>query len=135
MDLTSHGVVALVRNDKGEFLLLEDARDLMKGKWAPPHGRCEATDASEADGVVREVNEETGLTVVPVQKVHIQPADTKVKIVSFWLVTSDSTKVILDSESSQYKWASIDEALAMPLYPGTKRFFEKVKLGEIRFDI
>lgn len=29
--LAAHGVVALVRSQNGKFLLLEDARDLMKG--------------------------------------------------------------------------------------------------------
>lgn len=68
MDLTTHGIVALVRNSNGEFLLLEDARDLMKGKWAPPHGRCEASDASEADGVIREVKEETAWMCYPFER-------------------------------------------------------------------
>lgn len=102
----------------------------MKGKWAPPHGRCESTDQSEENGVVREVKEETGITVTPLRKVHTQPADTKVKTVSFWLVATTETEVTLDEESSSYGWFTLDEALQLPLYPGTKSFFEMVKRGE-----
>lgn len=131
MDLSSHGIVALVRSSKGKLLFLEDARKPMKGLWAPPHGRCEASDDSEEQGVIREVKEETGLDVIPIKKIHTQTADTKVKTVSFWLVESDDTKVILDEESSDSGWFTIEEALNLPLYPGTKSFCEKVRTGEL----
>ena len=130
-DLSSHGVIALVRNKQGKFLLLKDARELMKGRWAPPHGRCESSDATEKDSVIREVKEETGLAVTPVKAVLTQPADTKVKTVSFWLVDCGSETVKLDDESSDYGWYSPLEALQLPLYPGTKLLFEKVTSGEI----
>jgi 8-oxo-dGTP pyrophosphatase MutT (NUDIX family) len=133
MDLSSHGIVALVRNQNGKFLLLEDGRAEMYGHWAPPHGRCESTDASEEAGVVRETFEETGLQVEPVRKVLTQAADTKVKTVSFWLVDTLSTQVNLDTEeSSDYGWFTIEEALKLTLYPGTKLFFEKVLRDEVK---
>lgn len=131
MDLSSHGIVALIRDKDGRFLLLEDARASMRGLWAPPHGRCEISDNSEEDGLIREVREETGLKVVPIKKLHTQKADTKVQTVSFWLVEMSEGDVKLDAESSRYAWVTIDEALSMDLYPGTKSFFEKVKAGEI----
>lgn len=131
MDLSSHGIVALVEDAAGKFLLVKEARDLMHNRWAPPHGRCEASDASEVASVIREVKEETGLDVIPIKKLHTQPADTKVKTVSFWLVKAQSTDVTLNEESSQADWFTIDEALRLPLYPGTKLFFEKVKDGSI----
>ncbi len=133
-DLSAHGIIALVRNNEGRFLLLEDARELMKGYWAPPHGRCEAGDASEAAGVIREVKEETGLSVTPIKSVLTQPADTKVKTVSFWVVEATSGEVVLDEESSDYGWFTVSEALGLKLYPGTKTFFEKVSTGELALD-
>ncbi len=133
-DLSTHGIVALVRNSEGKFLLLEDARDEMLGHWAPPHGRCESSDESEAAGVIREVYEETRLHVRPIKTVLTQPADTKVKTVSFWLVECDDTGVELDEESSDYGWFSSKEAIKLNLYPGTKIFFEKVMSGEISLD-
>ncbi len=103
----------------------------MKGCWAPPHGRCEDTDPSEEAGVIREVREETALSVSPIRKVHTQFADTKVNTVSFWVVQSEGGEVTLDAESSNFGWYDIKEILELPLYPGTKNFFEKVKAGEI----
>lgn len=131
MDLSSHGVVALVRNDEEKFLLLEDARDPMKGLWAPPHGRCEPTDKSEEDSVIREVYEETGLRITPTRKGYTQSADTKIKTVSFWLVNTADSGVKLDAESLNSGWFTVEEILKLPLYPGTKKFFEMVQRNEI----
>lgn len=132
VDLSTHGVVALVRNSAGKFLLLEDAREEMRGHWAPPHGRLESSDVSEEAGVVREVHEETGLTVRPAHVILTQPADTKVKTVSFWIVETDESDVVLDEESSAFGWYSVDEALQLQLYPGTKILFEGIKSGAIQ---
>ena len=135
MDLSTHGIVALIRNDEGKFLLLEDSRELMHGSWAPPHGRCEDTDESEEACVIRETLEETGLTIKPLKRLLTQQADTKVKTVSFWLVDFVSGKLDIDtSETSRFGWFSIDEALKIKLYPGTKLFFEKVKSGELSIE-
>lgn len=134
-DLTSHGIVALVRNPEGKFLLLEDCREgAMQYCWAPPHGRCEPEDADEAAGVIREVKEEVGINVRPVRTVLMQAADTKVKTVSFWLVEAISadSEVMLDrTESSQYGWFDVEQSLQLKLYPGTRAFFNKVLSGEI----
>jgi ADP-ribose pyrophosphatase YjhB (NUDIX family) len=132
MDLSTHGIVALVINEDGKFLLLKESRDLLNGAWAPPHGRCEATDNSEEEGVVREVKEEVGLDVKTVKKLLTQPADTKVKTVSFWLVELVGGELEIDpGEASESGWFTLDEALDLNLYPGTNIFFQKVKSGEI----
>jgi len=131
MGLQSHGIVALVRNADGAFLLLEDSREATKGLWAPPHGSCETYDQSEEQTVIREVKEETNLDVAPTAKVLTQAADTKLKTVSFWLVTTRDGTVALNEESSQSGWFTIDQALQLSLYPGTKSFFEKVRHGDV----
>lgn len=130
-NLSTHGIVALIRNNEGKFLLLEDAREPMKGHWAPPHGRCEDSDITEENGVVREVKEETGLDAKPLKALLTQPADTKVKTVSFWLVETEGHEVQIDEESLRFGWFSLKEASQLLLYPGTKIFFEKVAKGEI----
>jgi 8-oxo-dGTP pyrophosphatase MutT (NUDIX family) len=132
MDLSTHSIVALVTDGGGKFILLEDSREPLKGFWAPPHGRCELTDSSEEDGVVREVKEETGLSVVPIRKVWTQRADTKVQTVSFWIVEEHFGELKLNEESSAFGWYDIEEALRLQLYPGTQTFFEMVKAGKLR---
>lgn len=133
MDITSHGVVALVRNSAGRFLLLEDSRESMRGYWAPPHGRCESFDISEKAGLIRETEEETGLRVSPRKKLFTQKADTKVKTVSFWSVDLVGGEFkIDDNETSNFGWFTVEEALGLKLYPGTQIFFEKIRSGELK---
>ncbi len=130
--MKSHGVVAIIKKDN-KYLLLKESRDLMFGYWRPPCGRMEKTDPSEEATVAREVFEETNLKVKPMEKLWTTKADTKVKTITFW-----STKIIgghlkIDKrEASDFKWVTQKEALGLELFPGTKKFFEKIKLGKIK---
>ena len=123
-DLNSHGIIALVKNQEGKYLLLEAAREPMKGFWAPPHGLRKASDESEESAVIREVYEETRLPVSPIKKLFTKSTDTKFDIISFWEVITDKSKIFLNEESSAYGWFTIEEALVLNLHPSTKTFFE-----------
>ena len=59
-------VGGLVTNDAGELLLVRRARDPGKGKWGLPGGFVDRNETIE-QALVREVHEETGLTVVDSQ--------------------------------------------------------------------
>lgn len=132
MDLSTHGVVAVIRNQEGKFLLLEEARELLNGAYAPPHGRCEVADLTEENSVIREAKEETNLNVRPIKKLLTQNADTKIKTVTFWLTDLIDGDIRMSSEEVlSYGWFDVDEALNLTLYPGTKIFFEKIKSKEI----
>lgn len=55
-------VGAIVFDDRGRLLLVKRANPPAQGQWSLPGGRQESGE-SAADGVVREVREETGLEV------------------------------------------------------------------------
>jgi 8-oxo-dGTP diphosphatase len=55
-------VGAVVFDSAGRLLLIKRANPPAQGLWSLPGGRLEANESAE-DGVVREVAEETGLTV------------------------------------------------------------------------
>jgi len=59
------GVGALIFQ-QGEVLLVERGREPMKGQWSLPGGGVETGERLE-DAITREVREETGLEIVPVQ--------------------------------------------------------------------
>ena len=131
-EMDNHGIVAIVINDK-KYLLLEDSRRPMSGYWGPPHGRCNSTDLSEEDCVVREVLEETNLNVRPIKKLWNTRADTKVKTISFWLVEILGGNMRIDAkETRNYGWFTLDDVLKLKLYPGASRFFELVKENRIQ---
>lgn len=55
-------VAAIVYDPEGRVLLVERGRPPGEGQWTVPGGRLEATETL-AQGVAREVHEETGLVV------------------------------------------------------------------------
>ncbi len=130
--LLSHGIAALIIKDD-KYLLLKDSRKAMLGYWGPPHGVCEVIDQCEEDCIVREVSEETTLKIKPIKKLWTTTGDTKVKTVSFWIIEIISGEIKINKEeSSDCGWFSLDEAMKLKLYPGTKRFFQLVKEGKIK---
>jgi len=63
------GVGAVIVED-GRVLLVRRGHEPMKGHWSLPGGMLELGE-SLAEGVVREVREETGLTVEPVELIEL----------------------------------------------------------------
>ena len=63
------GVGAVVV-DKGRVLLVRRGREPLKGHWSLPGGMLELGESLEA-GVIREITEETGLTVEPLQLIEL----------------------------------------------------------------
>ena len=83
--------------------------------------------------MIREVKEETGLNVTPIKKLLAQPADIKVSTVAFWYAAlkPENGPIVLNEESSRSGWFTVDEALELRLYPGTRIFLQKLRVGEI----
>jgi 8-oxo-dGTP diphosphatase len=63
------GVGAVVV-DAGRVLLVQRGREPLKGKWSLPGGMLEVGESLH-QGVVREVEEETGLKVEPIELVEL----------------------------------------------------------------
>ncbi|SRR6266568_681989 len=68
-DVPLVGIGAVVI-DKGRVLLILRGQEPLKGRWSLPGGMLELGE-SLLDGVVREVREETGLTVEPVELIEL----------------------------------------------------------------
>ena len=62
--------VGAVVVDQGRVLLVRRGREPLKGQWSLPGGMLEVGEPLTA-GVVREVREETGLTVQPLELVEL----------------------------------------------------------------
>jgi len=62
--------VGAVVVDEGRVLLVRRGREPLKGHWSLPGGLLEVGEAL-ADGLVREVREETGLTVEPLELIEL----------------------------------------------------------------
>lgn len=62
--------IGAVTVDAGRVLLVRRGREPLKGQWSLPGGALEIGE-SLTDGLIREVREETGLTVEPVELIEL----------------------------------------------------------------
>lgn len=125
------GVGALILR-RNSILLVERARDPLKGHWSLPGGLVE-TGESLAHAVEREIQEETGLSVKPLRifeiferilrdssgrpEYHYVLVDYLCKVVSGELRAADDV--------SQVKWVRRGDLAKYPLTEGTLGVIEK----------
>jgi len=67
---TPRMAIGAVVVDRGRVLLVRRGTEPLKGHWSLPGGALELGESLE-DGLVREVREETGLTVEPIELVEL----------------------------------------------------------------
>jgi 8-oxo-dGTP diphosphatase len=122
-------IYAILRNEKGEFLLLKRSEDshTNPGKWDLPGGKLEREEILE-EAIVREVWEETEITIVPGEiagYVTFELPEKKVIAIVYdgGYIVSD---VKLSHEHTEYSWIPLDEILEMhTLPPYFKDFFRR----------
>ena len=121
------GVVAVILRG-GRFLVIRRAPDVrLPGYWAPPSGKIEPGE-TQAQAVAREIREEVGLDVVPIEKVWECPTDDGVYTLHWWTAESPSGDLTLQaSEVSDAKWVDAEEYFALsPLFDGDREFVTEI---------
>jgi 8-oxo-dGTP diphosphatase len=124
------GVSALVRRD-GCILLVRRARPPNLGLWALPGGRLQSGERL-AEGVAREVREETGLVVTGLEQiatVEILPNSGSGDGRHFVLLVFSATPLpgapVAGDDAAEARWASAEEVRALPLTEETRAVIEK----------
>jgi len=122
-------IYAILRNEKGEFLLLRRAENSHSnpGKWDLPGGKLNHEEILE-EAIVREVWEETGISIVPGEIAGYVAFELPQKRVI--AIIYDGGYVISDiklsHEHTEYSWIPLDEILKMDtLPPHFKDFFRR----------
>jgi nucleoside triphosphatase len=122
-------VGALVFNLDGKIFLMKSHK--MKGRFTVPGGHIELGERIE-DALKREIKEETGLNIFEIKFICVQEfifdnAFWKKKHFIFldYICKTDSSKVELNSESQEYIWSTLEEALNLPTEPYTRRLIEE----------
>lgn len=114
------GVKALIKNANDEYLLLKRAQPIVQGRitWDIPGGRINPEETL-LSGLQREIKEETGIdidttgaAIINAQDIFIPEKSTHVIRVTYRLVAT-TIKVALSPEHSEYKFATLEEALAL----------------------
>jgi type II secretory ATPase GspE/PulE/Tfp pilus assembly ATPase PilB-like protein/8-oxo-dGTP pyrophosphatase MutT (NUDIX family) len=94
------------------------------GAWEPVHGHIEAGEEPE-DAAIREVREETGLSIERLYVVRVQPFYLrKVRAVEMAIVfaafVSEPAAVAIAVEHDDHAWLTVEDALARYGFPGER---------------
>lgn len=124
----SHVAIVAVIIDGGRVLVIQRSSQVPGGGyWSPPAGKVRAGE-EQADAVIREVQEEVGLTVRPLRPVWECMADGADYRLYWWLAEPVSGALRLAPEEvADAKW--VDPVCFVQLertFPKGREFFERV---------
>jgi len=114
-------VIAAIIEQDGRFLLGKRSahRPTAPGYWCPICGRVEPGE-SQAEAVVREVREETGLRVSALRKVAECDTHDGRALMHWWLtqLLDDSPARLANDEHSELRWLTPEELRRLePTFP------------------
>ena len=123
-------VGALIFNQEGKALLVKSNK--WRDKYCVPGGHIELGETME-DALRREIKEETGLDIYDVEFAMMQEfifdeafyEQRHFIFLDFVCKTdADENQVVLNFESQEFVWVSLEEALELPIEPYTRRLIE-----------
>jgi 8-oxo-dGTP diphosphatase len=113
-------VGAIIRDGAGRLLLIQRGHDPEAGRWSLPGGRIEPGE-SDTGALVREMLEETGLTVEPGPLVGAVerpgPAGSVLDIRDYAATVTGGTLTAGD-DAADARWVAPSEMAALPLTTG-----------------
>jgi nucleoside triphosphatase len=125
-------VGALIFNQAGRLFLMKSHK--WHDQYVVPGGHIELGETME-DALRREIMEETGLPIHDIEFVALQEfifdeafheEGRHFVFIDFTCQTdAGEDKVVLNDEAQEYVWVSVDEALALPIEPYTRRLLKK----------
>ncbi|MEQ7123765.1 NUDIX domain-containing protein [Actinopolymorpha sp. B11F2] len=121
-------VVAVLRREDRVLVIRRGPEASMPGYWALLSGRIEPGESQE-DALVREVDEEIGLRVVPVAKVWECDTDDGQYVLHWWTAEiASSDEMSLDAgEVGEARWVTANEYFRLePTFDGDHAFFAHV---------
>jgi 8-oxo-dGTP diphosphatase len=111
----------------GRLLLIRRGRGPAAGEWSVPGGRVEGGELV-AEAVVREVFEETGITVLCgafLGWVERAEDDHHVVIMDFEAVALDDTDPRAGDDAAEARWVPLDEVADLRLVEGLAAFLRE----------
>ena len=124
----SCGTVVFFKSVQVKYLLLQ----YEAGHWDFVKGNVEPNE-SEADTVLRELNEETGIVATQliegfreqIQYFYRRQGETIQKEVVFYLIQADTEKVELSFEHVGYEWLDYQHALERLTFKNAREVLQK----------
>jgi len=100
--------------NKAKLLLIKRKKEPFKDRWAMPGGFVEVDEELE-DAVARELEEETGLTGVPLQQLHTfgkcgrDPRGRQITIVYMGIATNKQNRIKASDDAAEAQWFDIEK--------------------------
>jgi len=113
-------VGAVVRDGAGRLLLIKRGHDPEAGKWSLPGGRIEPGE-TDAQALVREMREETGLTVLPgplLGAVERPGPGGKVIDIRDYAATVTGGALAAGDDAADARWVTAADVPRLPLTSG-----------------
>jgi phosphoglycolate phosphatase-like HAD superfamily hydrolase/ADP-ribose pyrophosphatase YjhB (NUDIX family) len=125
-------VGALIFNDDGLVLMVRTHK--WSDRWGIPGGKIKWGEASD-DALRRELKEETNLDITDIRFVLVQDCihskefyrDAHFVLLNYTCRAVGKTEVKLNDEAQKFRWATVPEALQMPVNKPTKNLLEAVQ--------
>lgn len=124
-------VVAVLKQGDRVLVIQRGPLVTLPGYWTPISGRIEPGE-SQAQAVIREVREEVGLRVTPLEKVWECPTDDGDFLLHWWTADLGSDQIASDQlvlapdEVSEARWVTPQEFLQMtPTFAGDREYFQR----------
>lgn len=116
---------------EGKYLMLHRTKkknDINEGKWLGIGGKFEDKESPE-DCIIREVKEETGITLNSVKLRGILTfINTICETEYIFVFTSDDfIGELIECNEGELKWVNKDKVTSLNLWEGDKIFVEKIK--------
>ncbi|WP_326825567.1 NUDIX hydrolase [Streptosporangium sp. NBC_01756] len=111
---------AIIRDGSGRLLLIRRGHPPGEGLWSLPGGRI-GPGESDSDAVVREVAEETGLTVTPGRlagAVERPGPGGAVYVIRDYLAEVSGGTLSAGDDAADARWFTEEELVRLPLSPG-----------------
>lgn len=122
-------VVAAVVEKDGKYLMA--LRPVNKGgEWEFPGGKVEKGETF-FEALIREINEELGVSINPIRILSSYPKDIRGQTYSIHFVaaTLDSEEFIL-TEHQSCQWLGLNEILQLPVVSTDKEFVKQLRTNE-----
>ena len=116
-------VGAVVRDGAGRLLLIQRGHEPETGRWTLPGGRIEAGE-TDAQALVREMAEETGLTVEPGPLIGAveRPADGGAVLdIRDYAATVTGGALAAGDDAADARWVPLGEVAGWPLTTGLEQ--------------
>ena len=121
-----------------QYLMLyrnKKKNDMNQGKWLGVGGHIEEGE-TPFQAVVREVKEETGLTLKSAEyRAIINFVNDDYVEIIYQYTSSDFTGEVIDCNEGELKWFPKDEVMSLPMWEGDKYFLDPLIKNEPFFEI